>query len=266
MEDIIHYTSNDYEGMACAILSTYIFGNSIKIIHCDKKASCKITKHKQIFITGIDCNTDEDPSLVHCKGKYFFNEFLKKIKMSFPEYFINNSALDTFIEHSKAYIDWSWNTKQLYYGKNLDELSKLYGRDATIMSTANRISTVDHIVSDQEKEILKFEKYRMNQYIDSKEIEIMLVGKFRYGIVYADQYVAEISNWLLKKHKVDVAVVINMSNKIATYKYNKSNKNMLGFNKKLENIGANITNNGGIVKFKSTFDKSIFLSLVGNIK
>jgi oligoribonuclease NrnB/cAMP/cGMP phosphodiesterase (DHH superfamily) len=279
MSRIIHLTANDFEGMACAVLSKYIFGDNITIKYIEP------TPMPSNLNTALDALDTDNTSLliVTVKGspivnsKYnliqatshkMFDEFYKKFEFMFPESFKGNSSLITFKENTRAYLDWTWKSKSLYLGKNIDDLSKSYDKEYLVSKIATRISQKQHVVTDAEKEILKFDKHKMTKYIESKKVSYLTTSNFSYGIIYGDQYNIETANVMLNKHSIEIAVVINMDTKLALFRCNtnKLSKDRIDkFKKLLEDVGGITQKSGGIIKFDSTFDQTIFTALINKI-
>ena len=137
----------------------------------------------------------------------------------FPEDFINNESLKIFYENAAAYIDWSWADKQLYYGKNIDELSKYLGKIEIIDKIAERLSTKENIITNIEKEMLVFAKKIMTNSIQSKKYAIENVKDKKYAIAYTDAYEIELANHILSQEKdIDAVIIVNMNTKIARIK------------------------------------------------
>lgn len=262
---IVHYTRNTYEGMACAILSRLIYGDNIEIKFISKPKLTEIDSDAKIIITGLDCKVSvELDNLVFHASNNCFIEYKTFLESMFND-INNNSIYQEFVDHSLAYIDWSWRDVKKYYGKNIDELLKMYSQEELVDLIANRIHNQEELIQEKEKALLAFDKQKMNEYIEQKTIEQKEINGYKYGIVFSDLYASSILNVILKQ-EVDIALVIDMNKKVAYYKYNKNNKRINNFKDKIEKIGGIPNSYGGYVSFQKVFDASIITALTGNIK
>lgn len=264
---ILHLTKNDFEGIASAILSKYIYGDNIDIKFFNYSSSSyqyeeDAKQYEYVIAVGLKNSYQLKKfniQLLECKN---FQEMYQHYNTLFPEDFKNNSSLVTFYENAAAYIDWSWSDKHLYYGKNIDELCKYLGKIEVIDKIAERLSTKEEIVTKIEKEMLVFAKKIMTNTIQNKKYVVHQDGNRKYAITYSDTYEIELSNHILSQEKsIDAVIVINMNTKIARIKTAK------GINLENEIIKAGgITNsNGGTIKFGELFDKEIFTALLNKI-
>jgi hypothetical protein len=278
MSRIIHFTTNDFEGMACAILSKYIFGDNITIKYIEpapmpgnfNTALDALDIDISLLIVSVKMSpiVNSKYNLIQATSHKMFDEFYRKFESMFPESFKNNSALTTFKENARAYLDWTWKAKSLYLGKNIDDLSKSYDKEYLVSKMATRISQKQHVVTDAEKEILKFDKHKMTKYIESKKVSYLTTSNYSYGIIYADQHNIEAANVILNKHNIEIAVVINMDTKLALFKCNAnklSKEKIDKFKKLLEDAGGITQKNGGSIKFDGAFDQTIFTALTNKL-
>lgn len=268
----IHITKNDFEGMACAILSKFIFGNNVDIdiasrfipkFALDQKID--INSHNLIITSGINEKTDKDILTIEVDS---FKELYDKLSIMFPKEF-DNQTLRLFKEHTEAYIDWSWRDKQLYLGKNIDELTKSMEKEDVIENIASRIANKELLITETEKAIIKAEKNRMTNSIEDRHLRTRKIGNYNAVFAFAENYKNELANILINKDikgfKADIVFIIDMHMGYTFVKYSKHPK-MKDFYKKLQDMGASTGNNNtAIIKFGTMFDNMIITSLTKNV-
>ena len=268
----IHITKNDFEGMACAILSKYLFENNLDIKFASKyipklalERKIDINSHCFIIISGIKEQINKNIPIIQADT---FKELYNKLNILFPKEF-DNQTLKLFKEHVDAYLDWSWKEKELYLAKNIDELTKSMEKKDIIDNIAKRIFNKELLITDNERAIIKAEKKKMTNSIEDRHLITQKIGNYNVVITFAENYKNELANVLINKDikgfKADIVYIIDMHMGYAFVKYCKSNK-MKNFNKKLEDMGASIEkNNTAIIKFGNTFVKTIVNSLTKNL-
>lgn len=265
MNKILLLTKNDFEGIASAILLKYIHGNNVDIQFYNYKAPIThyqedASKYEMVIAVGLKnaYYLNIDSELLACKS---FEEIYKKYNEIYPEDF-NNSSLYAFKENVTAYIDWSWSEKKLYFGKNIDELSKYLGKLEVIEKIAERISSEKEIITDVEKEMLVFAKKIMTNNIQNKRYEIITINDKKFAVTYGEMYEIELANHILSEESdVDAVVIFNMTTKIARIKTAKG----VNMEKTIQNAGGITNSNGGTIKFGQVFDKTIFMSILNKL-
>ena len=226
---ILHLTKNDFEGVASAILSKYIYGDNIDIKFFNYNSSSlqyeeDAKQYEYVIAVGLKNSYQlkkYNLELLECKN---FEEMYGHYSSLFPEDFKDNENLNIFYENVSAYIDWSWSDKQLYYGKNIDELCKYLGKIEVIEKIAERLSNGNEIVTNIEKEMLVFAKKIMTNSIQNKKYTKTYNKKTdkKIAITYSDAYEIELANHILSQEKdVDAVMIINMNTKIARIKTSK---------------------------------------------
>ena len=265
---VLHLTKNDFEGIASAILSKYIYGDNIDIKFFNYSSSSyqyeeDAKQYEYVIAVGLKNSYQLKKfniNLLECKN---FEEMHKHYSILFPEDFINNESLKIFYENAAAYIDWSWADKQLYYGKNIDELSKYLGKIEIIDKIAERLSTKENIITNIEKEMLVFAKKIMTNSIQSKKYTIENAKDKKYAIAYTDAYEIELANHILSQEKdIDAVIIVNMNTKIARIKTAKG----VNLEKQIIKAGGITNSNGGTIKFGEFFDKTIYTALLNKIR
>lgn len=267
---ILHLTKNDFEGVASAILSKYIYGDNIDIKFFNYNSSSlqyenDAKQYEYVIAVGLKNSYQLKKfniELLECRN---FEEMYNHYSSLFPEDFRDNKNLSVFYENASAYIDWSWSDKQLYYGKNIDELCKYLGKIEVIDKISERLSTGKDIVTNIEKEMLVFAKKIMTNSIQSKNYEILYSkdNKLKFAITYSDSYEIELANHILsQENSIDAVMIINMNTKIVRIKTSKG----VNLEKQISEAGGITNSNGGTIKFGSLFDDNIFNVLLNKIK
>lgn len=266
---ILHLTKNDFEGVASAILSKYIYGDNIDIKFFNYNSSSlqyeeDAKQYEYVIAVGLKNSYQlkkYNLELLECKN---FEEMYGHYSSLFPEDFKDNENLNIFYENVSAYIDWSWSDKQLYYGKNIDELCKYLGKIEVIEKIAERLSNGNEIVTNIEKEMLVFAKKIMTNSIQNKKYTKTYNKKTdkKIAITYSDAYEIELANHILSQEKdVDAVMIINMNTKIARIKTSKG----VNLEKEIIEAGGITNSNGGTIKFGDLFDNNIFSTLLNKI-
>lgn len=265
---VLHLTKNDFEGIASAILSKYVYGDNIDIKFYNYSSSSyqyenDAKQYEYVIAVGLKNSYQLkkfDVNMLECKN---FEEMHYHYKGLFPEDFENNSSLVSFYDNATAYIDWSWADKHLYYGKNIDELCKYLGKNEVIEKIATRLSTKEEIVTKIEKEMLVFAKKIMTNTVQNKKYAMHLEGNRKYAITYSDSYEIELANHILSQERgIDAVIVINMNTKIARIKTAKN----INLEKQITKAGGITNSNGGTIKFGELFDKTIYTALLNKIQ
>ena len=125
------------------ILNTIFKQTTLDIILCKYEASTTTINtdgYTHIFAIGLKDTQElyERPN----KITFIFNDFDDVCGFAnslYSDQFKKYKQLDVFCNHAKAYLDWSWQESKLYYGKNIDELSKYYNKIDLIEKITDRI-------------------------------------------------------------------------------------------------------------------------------
>lgn len=262
---VLLLSKNDYNGIASAILCRYIFENNLDIVFHNYSASLEtfnnidFNSYKLIIIMGLK---NANKIAVKTFNYLIANSFLELYdicKENFPEDF-DNTKLNEFYQNSLAYIDWSWNEKGLYYGKNIDDLCKYLNKEEIIELIANRIANKEDIITKTDKDILLFVKKMMTNIIKENRYEVIEMNNKKFAVTYANNYEIELANYILSKEKDNICavIIINMNTKIARIKAAKGFK----LEKEISQSGGVVNSNGGTLKFGDIFDKSIYAMLL----
>lgn len=265
MNRVLLLTKNDFEGMACGILLKYIHDENIDLSFHNYKASVnemyEVAKSYEIVIAVGLKNMNQlnlNSELLICTN---FEDLYSKCNDLYYEDF-DNPTLEVFKQNISAYIDWSWVEKKLYFGKNIDELSKYLGKPETINKIADRISCNQDLITNTEKELLIFAKKIMTNNIQNKRYEILNVNNKVFAVTYAEMYEIELANHILSQEKnIDAVVIFNMTTKIARIKTARG----ISMERAIVDAGGLTNSNGGTIRFGPAFDKTIFMSILNKL-
>lgn len=265
MNRVLLATKNDFEGMACAILLKYIHECNVDMSFHNYKAPVteieNTAKQYEVVIAVGLKNANQlkiNSELLICEG---FEDLYAQYKELYYEDF-DNPSLDVFKDNVSAYIDWSWAQKRLYFGKNIDELSKYLGKVEMINKIAERISCNEEIITETEKEMLIFAKKIMTNNIQNKRYEIIKANNKNFAVTYGEMYEIELANHILSQEKdIDAVVIFNMTTKIARIKTARG----VSMEKSIADAGGLTNSNGGTIKFGHAFDRTIFMSILNKL-
>lgn len=257
-------TKNDFEGIASAIITKYVCGADLDIKFYNYKTSKEILDndskgYSTIFVTGLK-NGDKIDNNVALIANNFESYYVRLAQIFFEDF--SNPSLIEFKKNATAYINWSWFDKKLYYGKNIDELSKYLGKQEVIDKIAERISNLEELVTEEEKNMLVFIKKVMTNNIKNKKYDIKEIDNKKFAVTYAEVYEIELANYILSQEKdIEAVVIFNMNTKIARIKTAKN----IDLSDKILSMGGIVNSNGGTIKFGNTFDNTIFMSIISNL-
>ena len=258
---------NDIEGLASSILLNTTILPDPDINFCKYEADLQHYQTKDYAETySISLkNTDA----INSKTVYVFDKFKDVVefcKKKNPKIFETNKVLNEFIEHVNAYINWTWKDKQLYWCKNIDELSKYYNKNKLVATITNRIHNEEVLVTDTEIEIIIFSKKMLTSYIENKAYNVMVYDNKKYVCAYATINEIELANKLLNQEKADVAIVINLNNDIVRIKTAKDSS----IQEEILNLGGVVNSNGGTFKLSYkhiiNINHQIFLDIIKSLK
>jgi len=144
-----------------------------------------------------------------CGTELFYNHLL--------EYYIEvrNDYIEKYVEYVRLWDTWEWPSAGAdgIYAKKLNTLLSMYSNtkymNSIIIPLENNSTT---FISDSDEEILKVEENRKNRYIKqkSRNIRVMEVSGHKLGFVFAENYISELCNYMLKNIEgVEIAAAIN---------------------------------------------------------
>lgn len=239
---------SNFEGLATAILLNVILEKDLDIRFY--KYDTVITKqeldddYKKTFISDLRLVSDiKDSSIIQTFGLNGMNIYLSLI---YTEQVMKYAKeLTTFMQHCLAYIDWSWQKKELYYGKNIDELSKHFSKQYLIDLITNRILEHENIIKDSDIQLIIFSKKLITHYINDKQYNIIENNNIKIAYTFCDIYEIELANKILNNEPdIDIVILANLNTKIIRIKPRDKD----AFKDEILNMNGYINSNGGTIK------------------
>lgn len=123
-----------------------------------------------------------------------------------------------FINIVRIIDTYDFKTEEDKKALDLDYLFAILGRENYIEYFTNFIKNKDKFeYSVQEKQLIKFEKDRVDNYIKEKEKEIIFMSIDNYDVVvvYAESNASDLGHYLVEKYNIDFAIIINISKGIS---------------------------------------------------
>lgn len=251
-------TKNDFEGIASSIILNTIFKQTtLDIILCKYEASTTTINtddYTHIFAIGLKDTQElcERPN----KITFIFNDFDDVYSFAnslYSDQFKKYKQLDVFCNHAKAYLDWSWQESKLYYGKNIDELSKYYNKIDLIDKITDRIINNKEIITSVEKQIIVFSKKIMSNYIEKNNFYIVNHNGKKFACSYCESNEIELANKILKTTDVDAVILANLNIDLVRIKTREKNQ----FRDNIVELNGYANNNGGTLKISEEKKKAI---------
>lgn len=239
---------SNFEGLATAILLNVILEKDLDIRFY--KYDAVITKqdldddYKKTFISDLRLVSDiKDNSIIQTFGLKGMNIYISLI---YTEQVMKyEKELTTFMQHCLAYIDWSWQKKELYYGKNIDELSKHFSKQYLIDLITNRILEHENIIKDSDIQLILFSKRKITHYINDKQYNIIENNNIKIAYTFCDIYEIELANKILNNEPdIDIVILANLNTKIIRIKPRDKD----AFKDEIFNMNGYINSNGGTIK------------------
>lgn len=258
MNNTLLIAKNEFEGIASAILLNVALSTKldIKFYKYETETShfC-IDEHNSIIVVGLK-NANKLKETIQNKTIKVFNSFEDVYDYCIKNYsnvFETYKLLEVFCNHAKAYLNWSWQENKLYYGKNIDELSKYFNKVDLVKDITNKIINYKDIISELEKQIIIFSKKIMTNYIEKKKYFVIEKGTHRYAYAFCEMNEIELANKIIDTEKVDAVILANLNNNIVRIKTPKRSE----FDDKIINMDGHINSNGGTLKLSNNTVKKI---------
>lgn len=249
---------NDFEGIASLIVLNTIFKNKsgldMTLCKYDTNLDTIDTNdYSIIFVVGI-----KDIKKLKSSGKavYCFNsydEVYNLAKNTYTDAFNSYNQLEVFCTHAKAYLDWSWQSSELYYGKNIDELSKYYNKIDLINTITDRIINGEEIITPVEKQIIIFSKKIMSNYIEKNNFHLVEHNGKSFACSFCENHEIELANMILKTINVDAVILVNLNTHLIRIKTREKDE----FKDIITQLNGHTNNNGGTLKISDDKLKAI---------
>lgn len=249
---------NDFEGIASLIVLNTIFKNTsdFDMTLCKYETNLDTidtSNYSIIFVVGIkDISTlKRSDKAIYCFSSY--DEVYEAATNIYTDTFNSYNQLAVFCKHAKAYLDWSWQHTELYYGKNIDELSKYYNKIDLINTITDRIINGEEIITSVEKQIIIFSKKIMSNYIEKNNYYIIEHNGKSFACSYCENHEIELANKILKTTDVDAVILVNLNINLIRIKTRE--KDVL--KDVIINMNGHVNNNGGTLKISDDKMKAI---------
>ena len=302
MKKVKLFTHTDLDGVGCAILSQFCFSNiditycnynDVNNLVLDFINDKKYELYDKIYITDVSVNEDIASKIESISRLKFVlldhhETALNLNKFDFCKVVIQNDngkvcgtslfyeellklndeicVAESFVELVRQYDTWEWTTKyNNIKPKKLNDLYYLYGRDMFIKNISDKLEFDDHFTfSRQDKLLIDIDSEKRKAYINKKEatMNIYKILDFNAGVVFAEQYISELGNYLVDKYqnKIDVAIIIN--DNVISYRSKKANIDAGAIAKQFG--GGGHTNSAG--SQIDSFKKNMYIKELFNIK
>ena len=228
-------THTDLDGVGCAILAKYFYGDNIKIIYANYNdvnnimAELDSSKYEKIFMTDLSCHLDYiskiDKLLDYHKSALYLNKYDNcEVKIThntgalasgtsmfadFLEeeftYFIPQ-WLDYVVNLIRLYDTWEWKAEGIEQANNLNTLFYVLGRERFI----EHILDSKHKLFDEvDMLLINCENDRKKAYIKEKKNDVYAsyFKGIKFCVLFAEQYTSVLADEL--KDEYDVIVIIS---------------------------------------------------------
>lgn len=259
---ILLITKNDFLGIASSILLKVLCDNNIDISMI--KYDCSpleieysyVNKNKEyntVILFGLKNAKEVKFNTKHtyrCNNfnTLYKNFFKKEYEIKSKEY----TSLISFIQEISAYLDWTWEEKNMFYGRNLDDLSHYYNKINFIDKIANRIVNGEELVNDIEREILLFLKKKASHYINNKKYTIINKKGKNIAITISETNEIQLANKIAEFEDIDAVYLVNLETGLLRVKTADEE-----IKQKIKKKQGKINSNGGTLKINKNTIKKI---------
>lgn len=252
---------NDFSGIASAILLKVVLNKDLDIslykydcymteIQSDLRASKK--RYDTIIFFGLknmNVPVFTDANLHYC---HTFEDVKNVYPIAYNEMANKYPNLKVFYEEITAYLDWSWKDKDMYYGRNLDDLSHYHNKSSFIDKIVDRIFNNKELVDNVDREILLFLKKNTSYYINNKKYSIIKKDGKNIAITISETNEIELANKIIEFENVDAVYLINLEKGLLRVKTDNED-----IKRKILKKRGRINSNGGTLKINKHTIKKI---------
>ena len=247
---------NDFEGIATAIFLNVMLKQEMDFkFYRYEIDSAKIETEGYDYIISIGLKNIEDIDTKY-KSLTIFNSFTKVVdsfKADSKDIYNEYKQLDVFCRHAQAYLDWTWQDNKLYYGKNIDELSKYFNKADLVRNITDKIINNKEIINNMERQMIIFSKKIMTNYIERKNYSVVEDNGIKLAYTFCEVNEIELANKIIENENVDAVVLANLNNRIIRIKTNKKSNN---FANEISQLKCHTNSNGRTLKISdNTYDK-----------
>lgn len=171
-----------------------------------------LDKNQYSFISVVD----EQNGKKECGSSLFYQYLLEK----YPNDVLKKPVVHEMVELVRLLDTWSFNQETEEEAKWIGNLFDIYGKEYYIEYYYQFcLSEECFFFDDVQKNLLKVEEVRIQNYITKKEQEIhpVMLRGYHVGIVFAELYRSELGNFLAQKYQevYDFIAVINISRSVS---------------------------------------------------
>lgn len=141
-----------------------------------------------------------------CSGTSLFYQHLDNKKLK------KDNVIE-FVEAVRQYDTWEWAT--IYNNENSkkwNDLLYIYGRERFVEKIVEKLKGNSNFEFDEtDLLLLELEENKKERYFEKKDGEIIekTIERYNVGIVFAEQYISELGNYLANKHNnLDFIILI----------------------------------------------------------
>lgn len=234
------FTHDDLDGVSCAVLAGLYFEDVCDVEICSYNnineklenffSSSEKWKYDLIFITDISCN-EEVATIINsyndllnvrlldhhktaewlsenyswatviieknnhlCSGTSLFAEYLGIDRYS-------DITLFNYVDLVRQYDTWEWKENNEFRANNLNRLFHFLGKERFINDMVQKIPQ-DYIFDDKYNILFIIDDENKKLYFEKKEKEIIpyTIKDKTFGLVFANEYVSELGNYLNEKY------------------------------------------------------------------
>lgn len=203
--------------------------------------------HVRVTYPSIEIQKSEDGDWAQIpieekeSGTSFLLEVLEDRRI-LPKHIPDIYDLEKYAEQVRRYDTWDWHNKYKdVYPKELNDLFKIYGRDAyidKILSMIREEGGQDYFINETDRIVLDLQQKEIDRYVYKKNKSLRTVyysdHTFDYtlGIVFAESHISELGNRLGELNpECDLIMMINMSTNSASLRTVKENIDVAEFAK-----------------------------------
>jgi len=239
-------THTDLDGVGCAILAKYVYGDNVDITFADYDEVNNImeeldyTKYESVFMTDLSCDLDYisklDKLIDHHKTALHLNKYDNcKVEVErsngvltcgtsmFADYlevkhnFIFDIHMCWFIDLVQNYDTWAWKEKGIQEANDLNTLFHAMSRDKFIEHILNS----EYIFDNTANMIIECEYNNQDNYIEEKlkQVYTVEIGGNKCGLVFAEQYFSALGDVMID-NGYDVAIMIDISDGTISFRSN----------------------------------------------
>jgi len=153
-----------------------------------------------------------------CSGTSLFYDY---ISIDSPAGRLDTKTIKDFVETIRQYDTWEWKTVFNNEAPNLwNNLLGLYGRGRFIKKIIEKLTYENNFMFDEiDLLLLELDKDKKQSYFGKKSKELIQLNlqNYKVGIVFSEQYISELGNYLAEKF-IELDFILLISSKTISYR------------------------------------------------